>query len=69
MSNWVEEIVSNEVRIMGQLSTTVAIGSTPLTYVVERNGETERGPFGTFDEAMRAARELCDGKERASVSE
>ncbi len=55
MVNWVEEIVSSNVRIVCHLSSTGAIDQSPLTYIVEKRGEADRGPFATFDEAMRIA--------------
>jgi hypothetical protein len=55
MVHWVEEIAGSNVRIVCHMSPAAPVDRSPLTYVVQKQGESERGPFATFDAAIRVA--------------
>ncbi len=58
MSTWVEEFVGIDTRVVCHLAASGA-GRSPLTFTVEKDGEADKGPFATFDDAMAVAAQVA----------
>jgi hypothetical protein len=58
MPEWVEQVVSRQIRIIATLADIPKRGRQSLTYRVRHDNDRDHGPFDTFEAALEVASAL-----------